>query len=125
MSVFRREDKLQLLWAVTFVMSGIIFALAFWFTPIIGVLAVLGYVILYVGLAIAFLIVFRGMERLGKHAIGDLEMKRREIEEIKDALEKKFLKKKITKENYEKMIQEYEQKLTEIEIKIKHLKKAI
>ncbi|MCK4497066.1 MAG: hypothetical protein KAU24_02665 [Candidatus Aenigmarchaeota archaeon] len=125
MPVFKREDRLQLLWAVTFIMSGIIFALAFWFTPIIGVLAVLGYVVLYVGLAIAFLVVFRGMERLGRHVVDDLEMKRKEIEEIKDALEKKFLKKKISRENYEKITQDYEQKLTEIEIKIKHLKKTI
>jgi hypothetical protein len=125
MKLLRREEKLQLIWAVTFVMSGMIFALAFWFTPIIGVLAVLGYVVLYVGLAVAFLVVFRGMERLGRHAIDDLEIRRREIVEIKDALEKKFLGKKISRENYEKMVQDYEQKLTEIEIKVKHLKRAI
>jgi membrane-bound ClpP family serine protease len=125
MKLLRREEKLQLIWAVTFVMSGMIFALAFWFTPIIGVLAVLGYVVLYVGLAVAFLVVFRGMERLGRHAIDDLEIRRREIVEIKDALEKKFLRKKISRENYEKMVQDYEQKLTEIEIKVKHLKRAI
>jgi hypothetical protein len=106
-------------------MSGLIFALAFWFTPVIGVLAVLGYVVLYVGLAVAFLIVFKGLEKLGKHAVYDLQMKEREIKEIKDALEKKFLKKKISKDNYEKMTQEYEKQLTEIEIKIKHLKKTI
>lgn len=125
MVMFKREDKLQAIWAVTFIMSGIIFALAFWFTPIIGPLAVLGYVVLYVGLALAFLIVFRGMERLGRHAIDDLERERKEIVEIKDALEKKYYKKKISKENYEKMVEDYEKKLTEIEIKIKHLKKAI
>ena len=125
MVLFRREEKLQLLWAITFVMSGLIFALAFWFTPVIGVLAVLGYVVLYVGLAIAFLIVFKGLEKLGRHAVDDLDMKRKEIEEIKEALEKKFLKKKISKDNYEKMTQEYEKQLTEIEIKIKHLTKTI
>jgi len=125
MVLFRREEKLQLLWAITFVMSGLIFALAFWFTPVIGVLAVLGYVVLYVGLAIAFLIVFKGLEKLGRHAVYDLQMKEREIKEIKEALEKKFLKKKISKDNYEKMTQEYEKQLTEIEIKIKHLTKTI
>lgn len=125
MALIRREEKLQLLWAITFVMSGLIFALAFWFTPVIGVLAVLGYVVLYVGLAIAFLIVFKGLDKLGRHAIYDLQMKEREINEIKDALEKKFLKKKISKDNYEKMTQEYEKQLTEIEIKIKHLNKTI
>lgn len=125
MADLKREEKLQLVWAITFVMSGIIFALAFWFTPIIGTLAVLGYVVLYVGLAAAFLVVFRGMERLGKHVVEDLESQKKEIEDIKEALEKKFLKKKISRENYEKMIQDYEQKLTEIEIKIKHLKRAL
>jgi uncharacterized membrane-anchored protein YhcB (DUF1043 family) len=125
MASLKHEEKLQLVWAVTFVMSGVIFALAFWFTPIIGTLAVLGYVVLYVGLAAAFLVVFRGMERLGKHVIEDLEAQKKEIEDIKEALEKKFLKKKISRENYEKMVQDYEQKLTEIEIRIKHLKKAI
>lgn len=125
MALIRREEKLQLLWAITFVMSGLIFALAFWFTPVIGVLAVLGYVVLYVGLAIAFLIVFKGLDKLGRHAIYDLQMKEREIKEIKEALEKKFLKKKISKDNYEKMTQEYEKQLTEIEIKIKHLKRTI
>ena len=28
------EEKLLLLWAVCFIVSGIIFALAFWFTPV-------------------------------------------------------------------------------------------
>lgn len=125
MVLIRREEKLQLLWAITFVMSGIIFAFAFWFTPVIGVFAVLGYVVLYIGLAIAFLIVFKGLDKLGRHAVDDLQMKEREIKEIKEALEKKFLKKKISKDNYEKMTQEYEKQLTEIEIKIKRLNKTI
>lgn len=125
MALFRREEKLQLLWAITFIMSGIIFAFAFWFTPVIGVFAVLGYVVLYIGLAIAFLIVFKGLDKLGRHAVDDLQMKEREIKEIKEALEKKFLKKKISKDNYEKMTQEYEKQLTEIEIKIKRLNKTI
>jgi len=35
----RQEDRLQLIWAGTFIMSGVIFALAFMFTPVIGTLA--------------------------------------------------------------------------------------
>lgn len=122
--IFEREDRLQIIWAVTFIMSGVIFALAFWFTPIIGFFAVIGYVILYMGLAIAFLITFRGLERLQKHVVEDLVERKKEIEEIKEALEKKFYKKKISENNYERMIQDYEKKLTEIEVKIKHLKNS-
>lgn len=122
--IFKHEDRLQIIWAVTFIMSGVIFALAFWFTPIIGFFAVIGYVILYMGLAIAFLITFRGLERLQKHVVEDLVERKKEIEEIKEALEKKFYKKKISENNYERMIQDYEKKLTEIEVKIKHLKNS-
>ncbi len=122
--IFKHEDRLQIIWATTFIMSGVIFALAFWFTPIIGFFAVIGYVTLYMGLAIAFLITFRGLERLQKHVIEDLVERKKEIEEIKEALEKKFYKKKISENNYEGMIQDYEKKLTEIEVKIKHLKSS-
>ncbi len=121
----RREDRLQILWAITFIMSGIIFTFAFWFTPIIGFLAVLGYIVLYVGLAVVFLMVLKGMEKLEMHVIEDLENKKQEIKEIKKALLNKYYKKRITKESYQKMLQDYERQLTEIEIRIKHLKNAI
>ena len=60
----RQEDRLQLIWAGTFIMSGVIFALAFMFTPVIGTLAAAGYIVMYVGLSMAFLLVFRNMTKL-------------------------------------------------------------
>ena len=119
----RHEDKLQILWAISFIISGIIFFLAFYYTPIIGFLAVLGYIILYVGLAVGFLIVFRSLERLNVGVIESLKMKRDEIKEMKESIEKKYLKKRIDEETFRKLSQEYEKKLTELDIKIKNLKK--
>ena len=119
----RHEDKLQLIWAGTFIMSGIIFALAFWFTPIIGTLAALGYIIMYVGLSIAFLMVFRSMTRLNTEFVGTLKSKRSEIEQMKKSIERKYLKKRIDEQTYKRLAQDYEQQLTELEVKIRNLKK--
>ncbi len=118
----KREDKLQLIWAVTFVISGIIFALAFWFTPIIGIYAALGYIILYVGLASAFLYVFKHIETLNVNLLETLEERKDEIEEMKKEIEKKYFRKKIDEETFRRLMQKYEEKLTELNVKIKKLK---
>ncbi len=119
----KHEDKLQLIWAVTFIMSGVIFALAFWFTPVIGTLAALGYIIMYVGLSIAFLLVFRSMTRLNTEFVDTLRAKKNEIEQMKKSIERKYLKKKIDEQTYRRLVQDYEQQLTELEVKIKNLKR--
>ncbi len=119
----RHEDKLQLIWATTFIMSGLIFALAFMFTPMIGTLAALGYIVMYVGLSVAFLIVFRSMTRLNTEFVDTLKVKKEEIEQVKKSIERKYLKKKIDEQTYKRMAQEYEQQLTELEVKIKNLKR--
>ncbi|HJW97266.1 MAG TPA: hypothetical protein VJ485_03845 [archaeon] len=119
----RHEDKLQLIWAGTFIMSGVIFALAFWFTPIIGTLAALGYIIMYVGLSLAFLLVFRSMSRLNTEFLGTLRSKKDEIEQMKKSVERKYLKKKIDEQTYRRLAQDYEKQLTELEVKIKNLRK--
>jgi len=119
----RHEDKLQLIWAGTFIMSGIIFALAFWFTPIIGTLAALGYIIMYVGLSLAFLLVFRSMSRLNTEFVGTLKSKKAEIEQMKKSVERKYLKKKIDEQTYRRLVQDYERQLTELEVKIRNLRK--
>jgi len=119
----RQEDRLQLIWAGTFIMSGIIFALAFWFTPIIGTLATLGYIIMYVGLSIAFLMVFRSMTRLNTEFVDSLKGKKAEIEQMKKSIERKYLKKRIDEQTYKRLAQDYEQQLTELEVKIKNLKR--
>ena len=119
----RQEDRLQLIWAGTFIMSGVVFALAFWFTPIIGTLAALGYIIMYVGLSIAFLLVFRSMTRLNTEFVDTLRAKKNEIEQMKKSIERKYLKKRIDEQTYRRLVQDYEQQLTELEVKIKNLKK--
>ena len=119
----RHEDRLQIIWAATFIMSGIVFALAFWFTPIIGTLAALGYIIMYVGLSIAFLLVFRSMSRLNTEFVDTLKGKKNEIEQMKKSIERKYLKKRIDEQTYKRLVQDYEQQLTELEVKIKNLKR--
>ncbi|MCJ7817211.1 MAG: hypothetical protein MUP55_05115 [Candidatus Aenigmarchaeota archaeon] len=119
----RQDDRLQLIWAVTFIMSGVIFALAFWFTPVIGTLAALGFIIMYVGLSIAFLLVFRSMTRLNTEFVDTLRAKKNEIEQMKKSIERKYLKKKIDEQTYRRLVQDYEQQLTELEVKIKNLKR--
>jgi uncharacterized membrane protein len=115
------EEKLQLLWALCFIISGIIFALAFWFTPVIGVLAALGYIILYVGLSLAFLIVFSGMRKLNYHLATSLKRRKDEINDIQEELRHKYLKKKIGEEAYQRLQERYESELTEIEVKLKEI----
>jgi uncharacterized membrane protein len=117
----RYEEKLQALWAVCFVVSGIIFALAFWFTPIIGVLAALGYIILYVGLSISFLIVFSGMKRINTHLSTSMNKRREEVLEIQKELKGKYLRKKIDEDAYRRLVERYESELTEIDVKLKEL----
>ena len=119
----KQEDRLQMIWAITFIMSGVIFALAFWFTPIIGTLAALGYIIMYVGLSVVFLIVFRSMARLNTEFVDTLRAKKNDIEQMKKSIERKYLKKKIDEQTYRRLVQDYEQQLTELEVKIKNLKR--
>ncbi len=119
----RHEDKLQLIWAATFIMSGLIFAIAFWFTPVIGTLAALGYIVMYVGLSVAFLVVFRSMAKLNTEFVDTLRAKKSEIEQMKKSIERKYLKKKLDEQTYRRMAQDYEQQLTELEVKIKNLRR--
>jgi uncharacterized membrane protein len=117
------EERLQVIWAVSFVMSGVVFALAFWFTPIIGAFAVLGYVILYVSLAVAFLIVFREIEKLNEQAVDTLKAKEKDIKDVLKELQKKYYKKKLDEDTYNKMTQEYEKELTELQVRMRNLKR--
>ena len=117
------EEKLQMLWAMCFIVSGVIFAMAFWFTPVIGVLAALGYIVLYVGLSISFLIVFSGMKKLSKHLSVSMETRKAEIIEIQKELKSKYLKKKIGEQSYRNLNEKYESELTEIHVKLMELAK--
>jgi Skp family chaperone for outer membrane proteins len=118
----RRDVSLQLIWAVGFIISGLVFALAFLFTPLIGVFAVLGYVILYVSLSSGFLIVFREIEKISDQAADTLKVKEKDIKEIMKELQKKYYKRKLDADTYNKMTQEYEKELTEINVKLRKIK---
>jgi hypothetical protein len=118
------EEKLQVLWAICFIVSGVIFALAFWLTPIIGLLAAMGYIILYVGLSLSFLIVFSGMKKLNMHLASTLQRRKDEVGEIQKELKNKYLKKKIDEGAYKRLMERYESELTEIDVKLKEIKRG-
>jgi uncharacterized membrane protein len=121
-------EKLQLIWALCFVISGIVFALAFFFTNISGVyagmFAALGYIILYLGLSMAFLIVFSGMNKISLHLASTLEKRKEEVLEIQRELKGKYLKKKIDESAYRRLMERYESELTEIDVKLKEMKRG-
>lgn len=121
------ELKLQVVWAFCFIVSGIVFALAFFFTGISGVysgmLAAVGYIILYLGLSMAFLIVFSYLKRFHVHLADTLKIRRGEISEIQKELKRKYLRKKIGEESYMRLMEKYESELTEIDVKLKEIKR--
>ena len=116
----RHEEKLQILWAASFVISGIIFAIALYITPMIGLFA-LGYIVLYVGLSLAFMMLFKSINHLHEETLENLKQKKKELQDIEKEIEKKFFKKKIDKDTYKRMMEDYEKQLTEIDVKIKNL----
>ena len=122
------EERLQVLWAMCFIISGMMFALAFFFTNVsgvyAGVLAALGYIILYLGLSMAFLIVFAGMKKINIHLASTLKSRKDEILEIQKELKGKYLKKKIDEDAYKRLMERYESELTEIEVKLKEMKRG-
>ena len=116
-----RRDHAQVLWAISFVVSGIVFILAFMYSPMIGTLITLAYIMLYVGLSAAFLLVFREIEKIRKDTLLKLKERREEIQEIENAIRGKYYKKRIDTGAFKSIMQDYERKLTEIEVKIKRL----
>jgi len=116
-----QEVRAQILWALSFVVSGIVFILAFMYSPRIGTLVTLAYTMLYVGLSAVFLIVFREIKILKMDTVKKLKERKDELEEIENALRGKFYKKRIDEPSFRQIMQGYEKKLTEIEVKIKRL----
>jgi len=116
-----QKERVQLLWAISFVVSGIVFVLAFAYSPLIGALVTLAYIMLYVGLAAVFLIVFREIETLRKDTVQKLKERKDELEDVEKAIRGKYYSKRIDAGSFKQMIQDYEKKLTEIEVKIKRL----
>jgi uncharacterized membrane protein len=120
----KQEERAIIIWSVFFFVSGFVFILAFIFSPLIGTLVTLAYIMLYVGLCAAFIIVFREIESLREDTVEKLRERKDELEEIKEAIRGKYYKKKIDAGAFRNIIQDYEKKLTEIEVKIKRLEKA-
>jgi len=106
---------------VSFVISGIVFILAFMYSPMIGTLITLAYIMLYVGLSSAFLVVFREIESVKENTLQKLKERKEEIEDIENAIRGKYYKKKIDTSSFKRIMEDYEKKLAEIEVKIKRL----
>ena len=116
-----QQERAILIWSAFFVMSGIVFIIAFFYSPLIGTLITTAYILLYIGLNAAFILVFREIAGIKRETIDVLIDRKEELEEIKKALKAKFYNKKINGESYRRMAEEYEKKLTELDVKIKRL----
>ena len=117
----KQEERAIIIWSVFFVVSGFVFILAFFFSPVIGTLVTFAYIMLYMGLCAAFIIVFREIESVRKDTVEKLMDRKDELEDIKEAIRGKYYRKKIDAPAFRHIIQDYEKKLTEIEVKIKRL----
>lgn len=118
-----QEERAMLIWSVFFVVSGFVFILAFVFSPVIGTLVTLAYISLYVGLSAVFIIVFREIESVRKDTLEKLRERKEEVEDVEKAIKGKFYSKRIDAPAFRVMMQDYEKKLTEIEVKIKRLER--
>ena len=113
-----QQERAQMLWAVSFVVSGIVFVLAFMYSPMVGTLVTLAYIMLYVGLSAVFIVVFREIEKIKKYK---LKERKSEIEDIEKAIQGKFYKKRLDPSSFRQIMRDYEKKLTEIEVKINRM----
>lgn len=116
-----RQERAQFLWAVSFVVSGVVFILAFMYSPLVGTMVTLAYIMLYVGLSSVFLVIFREIEKLRQDTLQKLKERKEEIEEIESAVRGKYYKKRIDTPSFKEIMRDYEKKLTEIEVKIRRL----
>ncbi len=119
-----QQERAILIWSVFFVISGFVFMLAFFYSPVLGAMITTAYIMLYMGLSAAFIIVFREIAVLRKDTIDTLRDRKDELEEVEKALKGKYFRKKIDDSSYRRMIEGYEKMITEIEVKIKRLEKA-
>lgn len=119
-----QQERAILIWSVFFVMSGIVFIVAFLFSPLIGTMITAAYIMLYVGLSAVFMILFREMSVIKSDTVDVLMDRKEELEEIENALKSKYFKKKIDDASYKNMVQDYEKLITELEVKIKRLEKS-
>jgi len=118
-----RQDKAEIIWAVSFVISGIILGLAIWMIPVIGVLATASFIVVYIGISAAFLFVFREIESVKEDTLDKLRERHEELLEVKKAIEGKYYRRKIDEQAFRNITQHYERKLTELEVKIRKLER--
>ncbi len=118
-----QQERAILIWSVFFVMSGVVFMSAFFYSPVIGTMVTTAYIMMYMGLSAAFMIVFRELSVLRKDTADTLKERKEELEEIEKALKGKYFRKKIDDSAYRRMVEDYEKMITEIEVKIKRLEK--
>jgi hypothetical protein len=117
----KQQDTVQVIWAASFVISGIILGFAIWMIPIIGPLAVSSFIVVYIGISAAFLFVFREIESLSTGNAAGMRERRKELLAIKKEIERKYYKHKIDQESFRAINSDYEKQLTEIEVKLKRL----
>ena len=120
----RQEERAILIWSVFFVISGLVFISAFFFSPVVGVLFTTAYILLYLGICLVFIMVFREIESIKINKLSELKERREELEDLKKAIKKKYYSKKLDEKTFNKIIQDYEKMLTEIDVKIKRLEKG-
>jgi membrane protein implicated in regulation of membrane protease activity len=116
-----RQERAMLVWSVFFVVSGVVFMMAFMFSPVVGTLVTTAYILMYLGLSAVFVMVFRELSTIRKETVDTLVERKEELEEVENALKSKYFKKKIDDSSYRKMVQDYEKTITELEVKIKRL----
>jgi hypothetical protein len=118
-----RQDKAQIIWAASFVVSGIILGLAIWMIPSIGILATASFIVVYIGISAAFLFVFREINSVKAETLENLKEKYDEIREFQKTIEKKFYSRKIDQDTFKQIEQHYERKLAELEVKINKIER--
>lgn len=66
----------------------------------------------------------RGLKlpRMPEENVGDLEGRKKDLEELKAITEKNFYKKRINENTFKRIVQEYEKEIAELEVKIKSMK---
>lgn len=122
--MMKSGDKAQIIWAVTFVISGIVLGLAVWMIPVIGVFATTSFIIVYIGISAAFAFIFREIESVKEDTLEKLKDRHAEIIEIQKAIAGKYYSRKIDQSAFRSITQDYERKLTELEVKIRKLEKG-
>jgi membrane protein implicated in regulation of membrane protease activity len=113
-----QQERAMLIWSVFFVISGLVFMIAFFSYPLTGTLVTTAYIVLYLGLSAIFVMVFREISALREDTVANMRERKEELEDVVKALKNKYFRKKIDDESYRRMAQDYEKLITEIEVKI-------